>query len=207
MPFERMQFLAGFDIPYFDRVLLTRRDEAAPVRAECQSHRRDVGLSRTEIPAWLLLARQMGRIPEIDHPIGARRDQVAAVAAERHGAHILAALIADRAYLSPGACVPDFRAVTRSPCHEAFAVGAERHRVSFRAGREFKALFACPGVPDPDNKQLPLTIPTGGGDAFAVGVPSQAKHDRLVFREFEQYLARPRIPHLDRRIDVEAQAR
>src|SRR5579864_6179798 len=185
-------FLAGLHVPDLDRVLLASRDQAPAVRAECQGHSRE-GNPCAEAAARLLLLAQTGRVPEFYYPVAARRSQVPAIAAEHHPLDLLV-VSAQCDNLPAGLRAPDLHGPVRSRRDQVLAVRAERHGVGFHAGRELEAYPAGPGVPDFDDKQLPLVLPTGRGDPLPVGVPGHTEHDSSVAGELDFYPAGPRVP-------------
>ena len=97
---------------------------------------------------------------------------------------------AERADLMAGPRVPHPYHPTRSPRDQVVAVVAEGHRERLGARRERVGRPAGPGVPDRDDKQLPLVIPTGGGDQLQ---PSgcQATQKTTFLRPATPTLTRP----------------
>ena len=76
MPLEDADLLTGLRVPDPDRLLLTPRDQAAAVRAEC---RVDPSL---EVPGEGLEALAVAPVPDVDLP-SAPRGEAPAVRAER----------------------------------------------------------------------------------------------------------------------------
>src|SRR5205823_2882282 len=73
----------GPHIPELDRASLAARRQAPAVRAESDVQTLTAN-QRPEGVAGVLLFGQAGRVPELDHPVIARRSQMLAVAAEDH---------------------------------------------------------------------------------------------------------------------------
>src|SRR5262249_22725731 len=144
---------------------------------------------------------QTGRVPELHRAVGACRSQVLALAAENQPPD-LPVVMAERADRVAGLSVPnvhDESILARRD--QVAAVGAERDGERLRAARQREGYSTCPGVPDLDDKVIPLVIRTGGGDTgggdpLAVGVPGHTEDDTRAARKLEVYSAGPHVPNL-----------
>src|SRR5207237_470544 len=83
----------------------------------------------------------------------------------------------------------------RAPRDQISAIeGAERRgEVLRRLARELEELPTGLCIPDLDRKQL--TVPAGGGDPFAIGVPGHAENNLAVTAELAAHLSGSPIPY------------
>ena len=104
---------------------------------------------------------------------------------------------AERADLFAGPRVPDLHGCVLSSRDQVSAVGTVRHGEELRPARDLREredFLSGLCVPDLDGKQS--TIPAGGGEPLAVGLPDHAEDDFAVAGEFDAAPASLRVPDL-----------
>src|SRR5205807_801975 len=109
-------------------------------------------------------------VPDFHGAVLPRRGDPPALAVRAEGRRPdVPAMSFEGVQLLAGLHVPNLHRVLLTPRSQPSAVGAERHSVRLVAGWEPEGFLAALGVPDLDDKQLQLAIPTGGSDPLAIG--------------------------------------
>src|SRR5262245_11925000 len=146
------QLAPAGDVKNADRLVLTTRDRTLAVRQGCD----DGGTGSVVDKALGLSLPSVGgirrRLPELDGPIPARRDNLAAVGAEYGTGDVVGmALESQDAPAREG--FPDLERAARAGHREMPAVGTPGQPTAASAVVEAK-LFAPMGVPEPDRAVL-----------------------------------------------------